>query len=869
MDDVFFSWERSGDACPSTRLLRPWRAGTLGLSLTLTAASLVVACQSPPGTPPPSPDGGTTPAGPSLAAGAGHTCAIFAAGAVRCWGDNKLGQLGRAAGNDPLAAYSVDLGRGARAAGVYAGLSDTCVVLDGGAVKCWGDNSLGQLGLGDNVTRGDGMGAMGDALPVVDLGVGRRAVSLAVGSTAVCALFDDGAVKCWGDAYQGATGHGDIITRGDRPGTMGDNLPTVDLGSAGGVPFKATAIAAFDYHSFCAILADTGADNSSLKCWGSNDYCELGLGTHDNGHGSMPGTMGNGLPWVDLGTTAAGTARKAVALGGGYQSTCVIGDDGAVNCWGQDGSGQLGDGQTGTERSCLPGEIGDANRLPLPAAAAAVAMRGESDGGGAHACALLVSGAVSCWGENGFGQLGTGDTTALPSPSPPLVFPDGFVTAKLVLGNDHTCAVAVDRRVECWGSDQLGQLGPTAVGDVHAPGMDLRLRGRAVVALAAGADHTCALLDGGALKCWGRNDAGQLGLGDLVNRGDGAGEMGDNLPEVSLGGPTIAVAAGAAHTCAVTGDGAVRCWGAGDAGQLGLGTETGALAPPATAIALPAAAIAVAAGADFSCALLGDGQVACWGAGARGQLGSGDLGGRAAPASAVSLTAKATLLAAGTHHACALLANDRLTCWGANDSGQLGLGDTADHPLPALVDAGTARVRAVAAGGDATCVMLDGGAVKCWGANDRGQLGLGDAVTRAAPEANAVALGSGRSASVVTVGGAFACALVDTSQAKCWGDNQAAELGTLSNAPACGDGPDEMGDFLPQASQGGGRSVQGFAAGRAHVCAILDTGDVRCWGDNTYGQLAAGDAGAHSAVVNPTGVVDLGRDLGRDLGGPS
>ena len=156
---------------------RPLPRGTLAL------AGLVVACQGPPR------DDGHATAGRrhgarrrrSLAAGATHTCAIFAAGAVRCWGDNRLGQLGRAVGDDPLADYSVDLGKGRRATAVFAGLFDTCVILEGGAVKCWGDNSFGQLGLGDTVTRGDGTGAMGDALPVVDLGTGRRATCARAG----------------------------------------------------------------------------------------------------------------------------------------------------------------------------------------------------------------------------------------------------------------------------------------------------------------------------------------------------------------------------------------------------------------------------------------------------------------------------------------------------------------------------------------------------------------------------------------------------------------------------------------------------------------------------------------------------------------
>jgi alpha-tubulin suppressor-like RCC1 family protein len=821
--------------------------------------ALVAACQGPPGEVVAPPDGGVAPVSVLLAAGGQHTCAIFAAGAVRCWGDNTFGQLGRAAGNDPLAAYSVDLGRGNRAAAVYAGLTNTCVILQDGAIKCWGDNSFGQLGLGDMVTRGDGTGAMGDALPVVDLGAGRRAVALAVGSTANCALLGDGALKCWGDAYQGATGHGDMMTRGDRPGTMGDNLPVVNLGSRDGVPFKAKTIAALDYHSFCAILDDTGTDNSGLKCWGSNDYCELGLGTHDGGRAGDPQHLGNAIEWVDLGVTAAGNKRRAVGLGGGYQSTCVLGDDGAVACWGPNDSGQLGNGETGIARSCAADEVGDANRVTLPAVAVAIAARGTVDGGGAHACALLDTGALTCWGENGSGQLGTGDTAPLSSPSAPFMLADGFVPQKLVLGNQHTCAVSNDGRFKCWGSNQRGQLGPDATGDRHAPGPDLRVRGRATRAIAAGDDHTCAILEGGALKCWGSNSDGQLGLGDVTDRGDGPGQMGDSLAEVALGGRAVAVAAGAAHTCAVTGDGAVRCWGAGADGQLGLGTLAGALLPPASAVALPEAAISVAAGADFSCALLASGRAVCWGVGVRGQLGTGDTDPHAAPADAITFGSKATALAAGARHACALLENGTIACWGANDRGQLGAGDTQDRLRPAVVNTGADRVRALAAGGDTTCVLLDGGAIRCWGANDSGQLGLGDATPRPAPPSNAVALGAGRTASALAVGGAFACALLDSSQAKCWGDNRAMQLGAPVAGPAYGDDPNETGDFLPEAVQGGGRSLGGIVAGRAHACAVLDTGDVRCWGDNAHGQLGVGDAELHTPLIHPTGVVDLGR----------
>src|SRR5262249_46277028 len=146
------------------------------------------------------------------------------------------------------------------------------------------------------------------------------------------------------------------------------------------------------------------------------------------------------------------------------------------------------------------------------------------------------------------------------------VFGAGFAPAQLVFGDDHDCAISTDKRVECWGSNQLGQLGPPVTGDLLAPGPDLRLRGAPVDVVAAGGDHSCAILTGGALKCWGRNTEGQLGLGDTTARGALPGQMGDALAAVDLGAGAVAtaVAAGTAHTCAVLEDGAVRCWGAGD-----------------------------------------------------------------------------------------------------------------------------------------------------------------------------------------------------------------------------------------------------------------------------------------------------------------
>ena len=273
-------------------------------------------CQGPPEATAPPPDGGDpVVAGPFLAAGAEHTCAIFAAGAVRCWGDNRLGQLGLAAGNDPLAGYSVDLGRGRRASAVYAGLYHTCVILDGGAVKCWGDNSLRPARASATSSRA----AMARARWATGC---PSSISGRVGAPwrsrwvarRRAPLLDDGASSAGATRTRGRRATVTSRRAATGPGRWVTTCRPSISAAATACRSEVKAIAAFDYHSFCAILDDTGPDNSGLKCWGSNDYCELGIGSHDSGRGSMPGTLGDELEWVDIGTTAAGGSERRSRL---------------------------------------------------------------------------------------------------------------------------------------------------------------------------------------------------------------------------------------------------------------------------------------------------------------------------------------------------------------------------------------------------------------------------------------------------------------------------------------------------------------------------------------------------------------------------
>jgi alpha-tubulin suppressor-like RCC1 family protein len=340
---------------------------------------------------------GTGRTAKSVAAGSNHNCAVLDDHTVKCWGYNGAGHLGLGDGNERGdgpgemgdALPRVQLGTGRTAKSLTAGFSHTCALLDNDAVKCWGQNSLGMLGLGDIINRGGAPGEMGDALPSVQLGTGRTAKALAAGYQHTCALLDNGSVKCWGDGLRGALGLGDPGNRGDGPGEMGDNLPSVDLGTGR----TALMIAAGAYHT-CALL-----DDHTVKCWGMAAEGQLGLGSKST-RGTGPGQMGDLLPPVDLG---AGHSAKAVSAKGWH--TCALLDDDTVKCWGMNGLGQLGLGDQ-NNRGDDPGEMGDT--LPAVDLGTGHAARNVV-AGLSHTCAVLDDSTIRCWGENTLGQLGLGD----------------------------------------------------------------------------------------------------------------------------------------------------------------------------------------------------------------------------------------------------------------------------------------------------------------------------------------------------------------------------------------------------------------------------------------------------------------------------
>ncbi len=399
------------------------------------------------------------------------------------------------------------------------------------------------------------------------------------------------------------------------------------------------------------------------------------------------------------------------------------------------------------------------------------------------------------------------------------------------------------------------------------------------IAAASGYNHSCALLTSGQVKCWGYNLRGQLGLGDTQNRGDTPSELGDNLPAVLLGNgrTAVAVAAGGEHTCALLDDGQVKCWGSNARGQLGQGdTQARGDNPsemgdnlPAVELGTGRTASAVSAGSHHTCVLLDAGEVKCWGNNGTGELGLGDTSSRGdgpgemgdnLPAVSLGTDRIAIAITANgdpgnyTGHSCALLDTHQVRCWGYNNTGQLGLGDTqsrGDGPgemgdsLP-VVSLGTGRTAlSLSAGTFHTCVILDSAQVKCWGFNIVGQLGLGDTQTRGdgagemGDSLPVVSLGSSVLASAVSMETYHSCALLNTGDAKCWGSNGVGQLG-LGNTQTRGDGPGEMGDSLPAVFLGTGLAASSVSTGGGFSCALAQ-GQVKCWGGNAYGQLGVGD----------------------------
>ena len=317
------------------------------------------------------------------------------------------------------------------------------------------------------------------------------------------------------------------------------------------------------------------------------------------------------------------------------------------------------------------------------------------------------------------------------------------------------------------------------------------------------------------------------------------------------------VSGGGGHLCALTSARGAKCWGYNGSGGLGDGTTTERLAP--VDVSLTSGLSSIAAGGQTTCGVTDAGGVKCWGANGSGQVGDGTTTNRRTPVDVSGLTTGVTAVSVGYVHACAVTTAHGVKCWGANNDGDLGDGTTINRRTPVDVPGLTSGVLAVATGlddpadgaHDHTCALTLAGGVLCWGANNAGQLGDGTTSDRRTPVAV-----SGLSSGVAAIfaGGLHTCAVMTSGGAKCWGDNDGGQLGdgttTQRLTPV-----DVSGLTSGVATMALSQSSSLYGPGRSHTCALTTAGAVKCWGKNSDGE--AGDGTKGNSRLTPVDVVGL------------
>jgi alpha-tubulin suppressor-like RCC1 family protein len=541
----------------------------------------------------------TTGVAAITATGGGTSCAITTTGGLKCWGYNGWGGVGDGTTVTPRLVPVDVSGLSTGVVAVTSGEMFVCALTTSDGMKCWGSNPYGQLGNGSNAQR---------LTPIDVFGLQNGVAGIAAGFDHTCALTKSGRPMCWGHSPYGGVGDGTTATDPNLPKRV-----------SGFTTYDVAKLALGESHT-CA-LTDAGG----VKCWGFNNQGELGNNS-----------IAQSLVPVDV----TGLTSGAASIGASKFHSCAVTTGGAVQCWGQNTSGSLGDG-TQTERHVPTNVFG------LTSGYSTVSL------GSNHSCALSAVGGTMCWGGNSVGVLGDGtyNQQLLPVSVQQTV---NFLA--ISAGDSVTCARALGGFTQCWGANNAGQLGQGVINSpikINVPGTVPGLPDTS--AIDAGGDHTCVrTLGSNGLKCWGANAEGQLGDGSILSRPSPVDVTG-------LTSGVLAVAAGTVHTCAVTNSGGVKCWGNNFFSQLGDGTSTGRPSP-VDVVGLASGAVSIEAGVGHTCALTIAGDVKCWGHNLNGQLGDNSttprltpvialVGGQSiaftppaklAPGASVTLTATAT-----------------------------------------------------------------------------------------------------------------------------------------------------------------------------------------------------------------------------------
>ena len=778
-----------------------------------------------------------------ISLGSSHACALQESGEALCWGMGLDGRLGNAQNHNSNLPVKVVSSNGKpinQINQINAGESHTCISRED-RVQCWGNGEHGRLGNGDNQS---------SYTPVNIVEVSKKKAKhyhdpliekLSSGGEHTCVVRDNGEALCWGRGSYGRLGSG----------LSNQSAPTEVINLKPDLSLKDSQISAGNEHT-CVVR------NKQALCWGRGSYGRLGSGNFKD----------SSIPVAVVNANSLGELNDVKQIRTGDYHTCALGYNGEVLCWGYGGNGQLGQGNyTNTN---TPQTVVDINGL------GALSGIKQINLGGDHSCALKIDGRILCWGNGTDGQLGHGSNEKSNIPVE-VRSKEGEVLMgfeQVSSGENHTCALKYNGEVLCWGKGSDGRLGNADSGNKSS--------NNPVQAIASGAEqvgvgkyHSCALMGNGKVYCWGRGNNGQLGNNSYRS---------SNIPKVVKGmngkgvlSGITQISGGRFHTCALSQNSKIFCWGNGENGRLGNGSYQESKIPTLV-VTRNSGTIPfkrekknnnkkISVGDNYACAIKSNKQILCWGYRTLGQLGDGKNSKSRTPVVVVNANGSGPLtqmkqISSGPSHTCATKVRGGVLCWGSGQDGQLGHGEYEDSNIPVFVKNldGIKDLRGtqqVSAGYEHACALKNNRTVLCWGRGSSGTLGNGTKETSSIPVRVVGTENKGLLNKIIQIsaGDWHTCAVNNQGEVFCWG---------FGNYGILGNNKTKNSSFPVRVNTVGGmnKNVEQVNSGGSHSCALTYDGHVFCWGKGTYGQLGDGlnRGGSLRISAIPIAVVDVSGD---------